>query len=139
MSIICLFGCLTCFYFVNVSWFLCTTILPLMHQRLQIPSSHLWTERKLITWLHYSTGLNPTEQFRLILKKVVCKGGQQFTSKDAHWKKIFDVDSTITSSQINRLLRVISRIESSVDKMILFCGAYLVNSSLQVILIVNII
>ena len=79
---------------------------PLMHQRL-------------------CTDTNPIEQLQSILKKVVYKGKQQFTSKDAHWNKIVDIDSTIKPSQINRLtscvnsrlLIVISRNESYVDKL----------------------
>ncbi|XP_076048296.1 uncharacterized protein LOC143029529 [Oratosquilla oratoria] len=78
----------------------------------------------LMTWPPCSPDLNPIEQLWSILKREVYEGGQQFTSKDALWNKIVAVASTIKPSQIkrltssvdSRLLRVISRNGSYVDK-----------------------
>ena len=81
-------------------------------------------ERTLMTWPPCSPDLNPIEQLWSILKRNVYTDGRQFTSKDDLWKKIIDAANTITPDQIhklassvdNRLIRVLSRNGSYVDK-----------------------
>ena len=63
----------------------------------------------LMTWPPCSPDLNPIEHLWSILKRGVYEGGEQFTSKDALWRKIVDVARAITPFQIKQLT-------SSVDK-----------------------
>ena len=75
----------------------------------------------LMTWPPCSPDLNPIENHWSILKRGVYEGGEQFTSKDALWKKIVDVARAISPSQIKQLT---SSVDKRLFKVISINGGY---------------